>query len=481
MEYQKIIQIFCDYFKIHKKNIDFKVALEKEFGIIPELILGSSACSNVYKIQSFFNKLYLKDIRKIIELAEYKAIDIMFMKGMFWAVDLYPNYNYRLSCDLDILTLEENLQCLDEILREVGYSCEIYMDSLVERSRKYHIRYIKNIFNFGELLIEVHTNVFNPAKFYRGYTKWVMKSRETVNLLGVHAQIENAQDRIIHSCLHFCCHLIEMYDNRLLNLKSTLKWKSLIDMALLINKYGININYLLDVVKNFQCGQDIYLPLKIVNSIIPGIVSNEVFYKLEELGLNSEILTNSLYLDGINEYFGFSNSKHKLLDIVNMNYDHVIILSRQYQKLFSYCSEKFIVSTYIKINFKSVLILMNCKNLKIDNSIISVHYCIINRETQDLSLEKIKCEFNQDTSKTPIITMPYNTNYEKNIQAKVKQKKNKLQCLFTIPIEALNKIIKIAPNQTISLSFILEGDEICLSGNSWNDFETMRHFKIDTF
>ena len=477
MKNSEVLQFFYKYFLTHKKIKNIQDALEKEFGIIPELMVGDSANSITYRIQCFLNKLYLKDVSRILEASKDKPLSIVFMKGVFLAADLYENYNYRLSCDLDILIEKNDLLQLDEILKKIGYSCDVDTCNIALYSMKNHIKYVKPIYGYGKLLIEVHTNICNPSQLYRGYTKWVMRRSKTVNLLELNPRLESEQDRLIHGCLHFFNHFYTAYSYRLLNLQPVLKWKSLIDIALMINKYGINTDYVMDVAKTFNCGLDIYCTFNIINFIIPNLVPRRLLNELKKNELNSEVITDYRQLDFIYETFGLKKCRYKLIDIIKMDYSNVLLVTSRYQNLFSFENDKFIINAFIKKTTESLVLLMECDKFNIKNSTIVVHYSSINRETDDIILEKIKCDFREKKFE-PYITMPYNKNYQHNIKGKIKRLNGLIFCMFTVPIEAIKNAISIAPKNTISLSFTLAEADICLSGKSWDNFETMKHFKI---
>lgn len=478
MSYNQIKQSFLEFFLKNTKTNNIEETLEKEFYIMPDLMLSHISFSNKYKSQAFINSLYLKDIKKIIELTEKEHIFLVFMKGIFYAADLYDDYNYRLTSDLDLLTIKEDLYRLDKCLRLIGYNYNGEGD-LIKEAEIGHLKYIKPIGIFGNLLIEVHACISNPAKYYKQYTELVLENSSYQELLSLKPRMESPQDRIIHSCLHFFAHAKEIYSFRLLKLSPRIKWQTLFDIVLLINKYGLDVDYLYKIAESNNCSLDLFFSFKMINNIINNYINEEIILRLKNMGLESEAMENLIFKQLLIDNLDGKIREEKLLNSIHFNYNNVLNLSNCYQKIISYCGDDFKVDIDVKTTEDEFLFLVNFENLDLNYSSLIIHYTSINEETNDLALEKIVCSFRKDNEMLlPVVKMPYNKNYSNEIKSSRIVENGNIMYQFSTKKEKLIKAINKSPNNIISYSVHLEGKNICLSGVSWDDFKTMRHIKM---
>ncbi len=479
MNYNEVKQKFLEFFLKNAKEKNIVKALEKEFYIMPDLLLGNMDISSKYKSQSFINSLYLKDIKKIIELTKNEDIFLVFMKGLFYAADLYDDYNYRLTSDLDVLTRKEDVYKLDNCLRSIGYKYHGHAD-LIKEIEIGHLKYVKQIGVFGKLLIEVHGSICNPAKYYKEYTEQVLENSDYQKLLFLKPRMESPQDRIIHSCLHFFAHAKEMYSYRLLKLPPRIKWQTLLDIVLLINKYGLNVDYLYEIARTNHCGLDLFFTFKMINRIINGFINDEILLQLKDIGLESEAMENETYKQLIIDNLEGKRKDEKILNSIKFKYDNVLNLSNYYQRITSYNSDSFKVNIDAKVTENKFVFLVDFENVDLEYSSIIIHYTSINKDTEDIALEKIVCSFDKDHNGfLPVVKMPYNKNYSNEIEASRIIENGKISYCFATKKENLIEALCNTSNNIISYSIHLEGKNVCLTGNSWNDFETMKHIKME--
>ena len=479
MNYNQVKESFLEFFLKNAKSNNIETALEKEFYIMPDLLLNNINSSDKYKSQAFVNSLYLKDIKKIIEMTDKENIFLVFMKGLFYAADLYEDYNCRLTSDLDVLTKKEDLYKLDKCLCSLGYKYYGNGD-LIEAVEIGHLKYVKPIGIFGKLLIEVHANICNPAKFYKEYTKLVLQNSNYQEILFLKPRIECPQDRIIHSCIHFFAHAKEKYSHMLLKLSPRIKWQTLFDIVLLINKYGLNVDYLYEIAESNHCSLDIFFAFKMINFIIPNYINEDVFLRLENMGLESEAMENLTYKQLLIDEIKGKMQKERLFSSIHFNYDNIVNLSNIYQKIIAYHGNDFKVNIDAKITETEFIFLVYFENVELTYSSLVIHYTSMNEETRDLALEKIVCSFDKDNEAfSPIVRMPYNKNYTNEITASRIVENNNVMYKFSVKKEKIIEAFSKSPNNIISYSIHLEGENICLTGDSWNDFETMKHIKME--
>ena len=478
MNYNQIKHLFLTYFKKKAKSPIIEDVLEKEFHIMPDLFFSNNK-SNKYKIQTFINTLYLKDIKNIIEMSETRNIFLVFMKGIFYAVDLYVDFNCRVTNDLDVLTKKEDLYKLDNCLRSLGYNYTGKQD-LIHESEIGHLKYVKPIGAFGRLLIEVHISICNPPKYYKEYTELVVKNVDYQELIGLKPRMESPQDRIIHSCIHFFIHTKDRYSFKLLKLSPIIKWQTLFDIVLLINKYGIDEEYMCQIINKYNCGLDLFFSFKVINEIIPNFISEKFILQLKNIGLESELVENVIEKDFLIACVERGGQNDKLLTSTLFNYDNVLVLSYFFQNAISFHGEDFAVDIDVRMTKSEFSFLLYFKNVDLGEVSLVVHYTTINKATNDIALEKIVCSFKKyNETFLPMVEMPYNHNYCEDIGSSRIIKKGNVGYQFSVAKEKFVEAIKRSPNNILSYSVYLEGKNKCISGLSWSDFYTMKHIKID--
>jgi hypothetical protein len=75
--------------------------------------------------------------------------------------------------------------------------------------------------------------------------------------------------------------------------------------------------------------------------------------------------------------------------------------------------------------------------------------------------------------------MPYNKNYTNEIvPSRIVEENGNIKYQFCVKIEKFFEALYKSPNNIISYSIHLEGEDICLTGESWNDFNTMQHINV---
>lgn len=248
---------------------------------------------------------------------------------------------------------------------------------------------------------------------------------------------------------------------------------------MLINKYGLDVDYLYKIAESNNCSLDLFFSFKMINNIINNYINEEIILRLKNMGLESEAMENLIFKQLLIDNLDGKIREEKLLNSIHFNYNNVLNLSNCYQKIISYCGDDFKVDIDVKTTEDEFLFLVNFENLDLNYSSLIIHYTSINEETNDLALEKIVCSFRKDNEMLlPVVKMPYNKNYSNEIKSSRIVENGNIMYQFSTKKEKLIKAINKSPNNIISYSVHLEGKNICLSGVSWDDFKTMRHIKM---
>lgn len=109
---------------------------------------------------------YIKNLIEVREIAEglrRDGIPALVMKGIPLAARLYTEPSVRVSRDIDLLCPMDDLQRVEHLLEEQGYS--LHQGKLGgDRYRRYHYHFVYSRGAASESVVEVHWNVRHPGK-----------------------------------------------------------------------------------------------------------------------------------------------------------------------------------------------------------------------------------------------------------------------------------------------------------------------------
>ena len=118
----------------------------------------------------FYNKV-LNEIQLLISEFDKEKIKLVFVKGVFLALDLYDDISERSSKDIDISIDKNEYHRAHSLLRKIGYSCvdfsdeEIEADKHLEYLSEQHICYEKMNGNI-KIYLELHGNILNAGEAF---------------------------------------------------------------------------------------------------------------------------------------------------------------------------------------------------------------------------------------------------------------------------------------------------------------------------
>lgn len=162
---------------------------------------------------------YNNDLRKLLVDAKLFGVDVLVLKGIVLAEELFNPYILRRSLDLDILVDYKNLIIIDKLLKNLGYASinESYTNSIncvlkypSIRKEITHITPYKKEFENGFVgYIEVHINFchylphenrsLELSYFRDARERYVESGKFYVNTLSIN-------DSFIHLCAHMYRH-----------------------------------------------------------------------------------------------------------------------------------------------------------------------------------------------------------------------------------------------------------------------------------
>ncbi|MCL7746091.1 nucleotidyltransferase family protein [Halalkalibacter alkaliphilus] len=124
------------------KNLDVPVHVSK--------FLQVHYQQNIFRMMSLTGEM-----EKVSEIFSNSKIRTLFLKGPVLAHDLYGDLSLRTSSDLDFLIPIEHLERAEEILVELGYEKDDYIESVLNdwRWRHHHVTYYHPV---KQMKLEIH-------------------------------------------------------------------------------------------------------------------------------------------------------------------------------------------------------------------------------------------------------------------------------------------------------------------------------------
>jgi len=234
--------------------------------------------------QKMKNEIFLKEILKFLAEAERSNVELIFLKGIFLAADLYKPMEMRRFGDIDILIDINDLNKVLGILENCGYafddSCKKrtllkYNGSLHSQIFKEHLEFYKEInATFGQAIIpvEIHAAPFNPAGIYCNDTQGIIERAYRESIWGATPWLLEIHDRIIYSMLHFFKHFFLYFDKIISGKEAYIDIQNLNDIALMVDKYKSIIDWDTIIQRSLKIGASYEIGFvgKLVNKIYDG-------------------------------------------------------------------------------------------------------------------------------------------------------------------------------------------------------------------
>ena len=167
------------------------------------------------------------ELEELFKIAQKNNLDLIVFKGIVLA-DLYEEPLLRSSCDADLFIFEEQLDAMEEILRNRGYY-------YLEKSSKNHV---KDYYLPNTLKIELHTRLWED---YDNEKIEILEAEQLTNkdtFIDVQAcdtrvKTLGYQQHLIFQIFHIVKHISYL----------GMEWKSIIDLTLFINQYQERLNF----------------------------------------------------------------------------------------------------------------------------------------------------------------------------------------------------------------------------------------------
>jgi len=251
---------------------------------------------NAYYLVASRNTKIYKEIEKIFAAFRNKNLEIMPLKGIFLAENVYDNIALRNMADIDILVKKGDLPKTDEILHSLGYNSKIHKDLLsiaIEKSYLNSLDYykIKSGPNAPETLtLHIHWHIVNVSLPTYLYSKGIKMDRfwEHSSLTKI-GDTDTLQMAPHHLILYLCEHVLKHSFDKLILLSD-------IDAAIEKYKEYIDWQKLIYDAKDFGMERAVFYALYFVNYFLDTSVPDIIFTQLrpEKTGILERWFFNSV-------------------------------------------------------------------------------------------------------------------------------------------------------------------------------------------
>ena len=249
-------QYVCDYIVQHFENDKAKILdVIEQCGIqiLCRKILKEISpskylnCCILISEQKRRNRIIREEISVLLHHCMLKGVVPVFLKGFFLAEDLYDYEYERRSKDIDILIHEDEFMIYKDIFYDLGYTSDYFDTSTslsvhMQELRIMHAEVYKIIEKY-KVVIEIHISPINPPVTFHLSNEF-KEDFEQKFLEGCPFYIYHNETNLVFLCLHFLKHIpCEYFEKILLQGTWMLNLSNLHDIALLINKYGMILDW----------------------------------------------------------------------------------------------------------------------------------------------------------------------------------------------------------------------------------------------
>lgn len=426
-------------------------------------------------------KMHENQLICIKKLLTFFRDKIIIMKGILVAADLYGDINKRTSGDIDILINECDIEEVGRYLLDEGFECDVVYEKWLSAIKENHLVFNKTAFGKWDVMIEVHGKAFNPPDKYPEFTDLVWERAVHQDIFDMNPLLMDPYDRVVHYVLHYYNHSVQIENFLLMGINSSLKIKSLLDIYCTIKKYDLDFDELYRRVEEIHAVLEFYEVLHVLYNIFPDVCPEEFFETLKSKVVSHKRNYPEFWRDRIplyetiDNFFSKSYCK-KLIKFIEYDYTRAVCLGADKKQLFSYKDNSFacVCNSYVDKDVQFEVSFVTPHNKCLEDIQIVVHYHIhgnneapyINKITIDFIKEgeKYICKFQNG-----VFGQVYDLEYE------LANENGQYNLKFSVPKTVFeNDVI------TYSVNFISgHAWDVCVSGETWIDFKTMRHLKFE--
>ncbi len=168
---------------------------------VPQEIRGR--LRRAYVTAAARNLQLYSQLEKVLEVLRERGVEIILLKGVYLAQEVYRNVALRPMTDIDLLARREDLPNVIDALRSLGYAPE--QDGKIGEQCK-QAAHLPAMLRENSFSIEVHWHIEGPDSPYRVDLEGLWERRRAVKIGGQDAFALSAEDTLLHLCLHAARH-----------------------------------------------------------------------------------------------------------------------------------------------------------------------------------------------------------------------------------------------------------------------------------
>ena len=290
------VETLENYAKKNNTDTDWKdiYTIAVQNGVLPFLYHQIKSFNNQYNINSDFlvalkNNIIYRSSRQIkaneclctiIDSFNKADIPFIILKGIVVA-ELYPNPEYRYSCDADIHISSEYLEAVQKILIELGYEHK-YINTI-----KHTYSYILH----NVLYIDLHTRLFEDFydKHQKVFEEYEIDSFENTTKYSISNQ-EFLSLQPNEFLIYIFCHMTKHYVNSGINLRQ------LMDISIYVNAHinQLEVNYIMAFFKKMGIEKFVLYTFFVCRKYLGMVDIEGIFYDDVDEKVADEIIYTSL-------------------------------------------------------------------------------------------------------------------------------------------------------------------------------------------
>lgn len=463
------------YFLKNTKNVD----QEKIRRIFQEKYLREIKTKDEVMVALLKQQKHRQQLYYTKQLSDLFQDRILFMKGVLVSYDLYGSIDIRDSHDIDIVVKEKDIRDVGEYLLNENFECSIKKENWERETDKNHLVFKKIVFSRVSVVIELHKYIFNPARFYPKVTELIWKRAIKKKMLGIEPWMMDVYDQVIHYCLHFYIHSMELENFSILGLDIGFRIQPMLDIYYTIKKYNISYDILYERVYELGVASEFYDVWKLINNIFPDVYSELFETRMKCLTANLIYNEQNFWRERISlkeamDHFFSRDYISWCTEFIRYDYSNMEYLNYQWKDIFSFHSEKFQFLCQGKAN-QGIQVRFEFdvrEKYDINKAEIWIYYRFNNQE--NVYLRNLKITFSKNEESYVCKFFDGIMRQEYSFQYEFKHCANENELVFVIPMSCLQ-----ADFVTYSVNFFYsESRYVCVSGKARMNFETMRHLKL---
>jgi hypothetical protein len=224
----------------------------------------------------------LRELGRILQLAQQKNIDIILLKGPALAEIIYGDIYTRQFGDLDLLVTEDNMEKMFYLLSDIGFAQETGFD---KNTNRYNI-IDKPVFKYGsgfhefQCIKDVGDNVYIFVEVKRASSAIPLKhisdffeNVRNININGIDVRTSN----LTYTFLHLCSNFFTNFETGW-GVNNETNLRDIIDTYIFISKYGNILNWdeIITLSNKYEITHKIYYVFTCLAGIFDEVVSKKI-------------------------------------------------------------------------------------------------------------------------------------------------------------------------------------------------------------